>query len=181
MEFSNDENRDLFFLKRSADNFYMPPCIDNINFEDVNDYSFNYVDQDFYKMSENNISGVEGVAITDGEERWIKNMERSFNSNKITDDKSSLNDEHFEDFDSLRIQEPSYSIKSPKCFNASGNNISDIKIEAKASNSTEDLYKSDEGKIEDSLYDYISQVIENGMKSPKVRAGRPKQEFDTSE
>lgn len=30
------------------------------------------------------------------------------------------------------------------------------------------------------IYDYILDVIENGIRTPSVRAGRPKQEFDTS-
>lgn len=35
-------------------------------------------------------------------------------------------------------------------------------------------------KSHPNILEYIEEVIEHGMKSPNVRAGRPKQEFDTS-
>lgn len=42
------------------------------------------------------------------------------------------------------------------------------------------LESGHDGESQPKLIQYIEQVIENGMKSPSVRAGRPKQEFDTS-
>ena len=50
----------------------------------------------------------------------------------------------------------------------------------KASSPDLSCSKAKSGDAKPRIYDYIIDVIENGVRTPTVRAGRPKQEFDTS-
>lgn len=145
---------------------------------------FNQVDSEAQGMNTANNLDFTVKVVGDGEDQWVKKMEESFKSCPGPNFIDSLHDICSLDFS--HSDNPFYESEMPEAhFYNEGSSAThdDCKPEMsynKLSQKTVCNSDSHAAKPADTLYAYIEDVIEQGIRAPKVRAGRPKQEFDTS-
>ena len=63
---------------------------------------------------------------------------------------------------------------------SSGNKVAVTGSHGEVSNSSKSTDIVPKGRIGTNLYSYIQDTVDNGIRTPSLTAGRPKQEFDTS-
>ena len=180
MEHSTNIIYNSFLINDRANSYRIPSQNEENNFFSTSNAAIELQNEEEFPQSTNKDTFL-------GDDRFFEDSFEDFSFNFNSGFKSCFDPDLNDSIRDLNIfqgwksaQENRDNLKdvdNPKVYKVQSDDTGNIQQMASNLNT---VSSSDKEAAEKQVYQYIESVIENGLKSSSVRAGRPKQEFDTS-